>query len=85
MTGESNYPNLGSTRWIVEIEFDDRRVVLDDGSQWRVDSYDVARGWSKTTMVTVELADGEEHCVLNAGQGGKAPAVLLGFGPLGSV
>jgi hypothetical protein len=53
---EKTYVNAGTIRWITEIRDGGATLVLDDGSQWRLDESDAHAGldWKKTALVMVE-------------------------------
>jgi hypothetical protein len=78
-----DYPNSGTTRWIVRNLARGETVVLDDGSKWRVGptSRDVAGSWPKTTHVTVRRLETGEY-VLGANER-SVRAVYCGFDALG--
>jgi hypothetical protein len=83
--GES-YPNRGTLRWIVTLDEEGSRVVLDDGSVWEVEPTErgISRTWEKTTTLTVDQPrPSAVRYRLRAESGEVVAARYRGLGPLG--
>ena len=79
---DQHYVNAGTIRWIMDIRDEGGTVVLDDGSQWKLD--EAARkaeiDWKKTMLVMIEgLGTSTAGYMLSASDDRRIPVEYLGL------